>query len=73
VRRQGRTLPERLAILVKIEARHLEVLDHPLGELLLGIVRRVLAQDRRRRSRLREMAKPIEKTRWSRRDCMRRR
>jgi hypothetical protein len=42
VRGQGRTHPERLAIFVQLETRLLEVLDHQLGELLLGIVGRVL-------------------------------
>ena len=42
MRGQGRTHPERLAIFVQLETRLLEVFDHQLGELLLGIVGRVL-------------------------------
>ena len=40
-----RRLPERLAVLVKLEARLLKVPDYPLGELLPGIVGRVFAHD----------------------------
>jgi hypothetical protein len=40
-----RTLPCNLLGFVDFETRLLEVLDHPGGELLAGIVRRVLGQD----------------------------
>jgi hypothetical protein len=42
VRGQGRTHPKRLAVFVQLETRLLEVLDDPFGELLLGVVGRVL-------------------------------
>jgi hypothetical protein len=45
MRLQRRALPERLRVFIKLEARLLEVLDPPVGELLTGIVGHVLGQD----------------------------
>jgi hypothetical protein len=57
---QRRAPPERLAVLVKIEARSLEVLYDPLGEFLARVVGACSRRMRRSKARLREMAKPIE-------------
>ena len=46
-------------MLVQLEPRFLEVLDHPLGELVVGIIRGMFSS-RQSRSRLRVRAKPIE-------------
>ena len=40
-----RALPEHLLGFVDLETRLLEVLDHPVGEHLTGIVRRVFRQE----------------------------
>jgi hypothetical protein len=45
VPRARRTLPQHLLGFVYLEARRLQVLDHPGSELLASIVRRVLCQD----------------------------
>jgi hypothetical protein len=43
--RARRAFPHNLLGFVDLETRLLEVLDHPLGEHLTGIVRRVLLED----------------------------
>jgi hypothetical protein len=45
VRASRWALPERLAVLVELKARLLEVSDDALGELVSGIVRQVLSED----------------------------
>jgi len=43
--RRGWALPQRSALLVQLQSRPLEVLDHPLGELVPGIVRGMLSKE----------------------------
>jgi hypothetical protein len=43
--RARRALPEHLVLFVDLETRPLEMIDHPGGEHLPGIVRRVLGQE----------------------------
>jgi hypothetical protein len=63
-----RALPHSPLGFVNLETALLEMVDHPLGELLSGIIGQCSLSNRRRRSRLQLTAKPIEKVNWSRKE-----
>jgi hypothetical protein len=64
----GRALSHNLRVFVDLKTRLLEMRDHPIGEHLAGITRRVLRQIRRSKAWLGVTAKPIEKASWSRKE-----
>jgi hypothetical protein len=61
-----RALPHNLFGFVDLETGLLQVRDHPRGELLAGIVRRVLLEDPAQQLPAARHCKPIEKASWSR-------
>jgi hypothetical protein len=65
---ERRAFPQRSGLLVQLEPRLLKVPDDPLGELVPGVVGRVLLQEPAQQAAAAGQAKPIEKTRCCRND-----
>jgi hypothetical protein len=63
-----RALPHNLLGFVDLETGLLQVRDHPRGELLARIVRRVLLEDPAQQLPAARHCKPIEKASWSRKE-----